>query len=71
MTAYIRVKGVNDDATRTVTSWWTNSIIYLEGIYTVAANDVLNVYIYNESGNSRAIAIQTSCSFVVEYLTYS
>ena len=68
--AYIRVKGVNDEATKVAVSWLTNITVHLEGFFTVAANDVLNVNVFNDSGSGR-IGLQESCTFIVEYVSYS
>lgn len=68
---YIRQNGVNNEDTKLTTSWWSNDCAYLEAILDVAANDVLNVYVYNQSGSGRGIQVMTTSSFVVEYISYS
>ena len=65
-TVYIRQNGVNNDATKTTVSWFSNTDIYDEAILDVSVNDVLNVNVQNAS--SVGLYVQSSSSIIVEYI---
>ena len=67
MTCWIRISGVNNEDTKTTLSWFTNGVLYIEGIFEIGANTNLSVQIKNVSASGN-LSVQPTSTYIVEYL---